>query len=148
MVLEIDKLRYVNAVLLITVLFMAVSCNNSFETYVFSKAGRPSPEMLLNQGYEKSAVDVKMFEKTISDTTIYFEFNYSSELFAKSWRFVMPQDIELFFKNRDMYLMCPPAYSDIHINEIFCVKNHKENSTYFCEIDNGQLEVTYYIEKE
>lgn len=115
-----------------------------FET----NSGKVSYKTLLEKGFEKSAVDVMMFEKQNGDTTVIFEFNYELEkLNSKRWSFYLPyshkDSLKTLFEKNNNYLMVPDTYEKININNFFCIKSSDDNEVFFCLIEDVNDDKAY-----
>lgn len=137
------------------VFFASCKVENDIELNLFKiEQGVLTVDDLKNQGFVKSEVDAIMFEKSINDTIITYEFTEDlSKSYSKSWSFIIPnQTIEVLekgFEKYDVYLMVPESFENLSLRKTFCLKQHTSNLVYFSTIDSLEnrriVDIVYYF---
>lgn len=141
----------------IVFLVFCASCKveNEIELSLFKiEQGVLTVDDLKSHGFVKSEVDAIMFEKSINDTTISYEFTEDlSILYSKSWSFIIPNQtievLEKVFEKYDVYLMAPESFENLPLRKTFCLKQHRSNAVYFSTLDSLEnrriVDIVYYF---
>lgn len=142
---EVDKnieIMKLNNLLIMGIVPIFMSCESEkLKLDLFSvEETQISYQYLLDQSFQKSEVDAMMFEKAFNDTLIYYEYTEDlKKLYSKRWRFSFEgfnkEELEVFLKEYNIFLMIPDDFSLIDSNSKFCVISHNNNLVYFCSID-------------
>lgn len=128
----------------IATLLLVSSCTEkkSIQTQVMNLDRVIEPnERLLQEGFQKTQVDVLMFEKKNGDTTLYLEYDYDrDEIESKYWEFpILKKDhhnqIETFFEKRNCYLRIKSQCNSNNDYQSLCFQNNLSKEVFFVQME-------------
>lgn len=116
------------------------SCENRVKLGVFDVQSDLNYKELRNQGFEKTQVDVLMFEKSNGDTTIYIEFDDSERFYATYWEFPEPENIDMFYDRHSLIVACQ-SRNKSYLNSVLL--RHSDNELFFVYTREGFMEIRH-----
>jgi hypothetical protein len=132
-----------------------ISCNKhaKVENLLTVEKYKVTYRSIVAMSFTKVDEDAMIFQKLVGDTLVVYEFTRDlKSLYSKQWSFRLDglnfHDLEIFFGQKNTFLMVPEDFSQLDFNRVFCVKNHETNLVYFCTITKLEkklkIDIVYY----